>query len=57
MRAYRVQKTAEICGLETASVYRVLRGERVNEKVMSVFMTISEQDNKLLSAVKELVEL
>ena len=53
--AYRVKRTAEICGLNTMSVYRILRGDRVNEEVFTTYMELRERDNKLLDEVKKLV--
>lgn len=54
-RAATVIETAELAGVSTRTVQRVLSADQENEKVLSIFMTISEGHNKLLKAVKELV--
>jgi DNA-binding LacI/PurR family transcriptional regulator len=54
-RAANIADTAEIVGVSTRTVQRVLNAEQKNENVLSVFMVLSEEHNKLLKAVKELV--
>lgn len=57
--ASRVQRTAKTCGVSTSEVYKVIRDDRNNEVVMTVYMTAkeleAEMENKLLTLVKELV--
>lgn len=53
--AYRVKRTAELCGVDKASVYRILRGDRENEEVFTTYMELLERDNALLDEVKKLV--
>jgi predicted transcriptional regulator len=57
--AVRVKRTAEITGLSTRTIYRVIKGEEHDaetiEKVMSVYMQFSEGENLLIEAVKKAV--
>lgn len=53
--ANRVKRTAELCGVCRPSVYRILRGDRVNEEVFTTYMELLERDNKLMEEVKKLV--
>jgi predicted transcriptional regulator len=64
VKAALVEKTAEITGLSSRSVNRVLNGKQNNETVLSVHMELKEgfddlvekvETNLLLEAVKELV--
>lgn len=59
IRAARVKRTADIVGVSTDLVYKVLNADRENELVENVFFAIvdadNETDNKLLTAVKNLV--
>jgi hypothetical protein len=59
IRAARVKRTADIVGVSTDLVYKVLAADRENELVENVFFAIVdadiETDNKLLTAVKNLV--
>lgn len=54
-RAALVEQTAKICGCSKRYVRYVLAGDRENETVFSTYMMLSEESNKLLNAVKELV--
>lgn len=54
-RAATIIETAELTGVSTRSVQRVLNAEQENEKVLSIFMTITEEKRDLLKRVKELV--
>lgn len=57
--AARVARTAAIVGVSKRTVNYVLNGERENEKVMDVFMTLVENertlDNELTQAVRNLI--
>lgn len=55
INAARVIKTAECVGVSTSLVQKVIRGDRNNDKVLSVFMEIQEGENALLEQVKKLV--
>ncbi len=59
IRAARVKRTAQICGVSTDLVYKVLSTDRENETVEEVFHAIVEADNdidnKLIYAVKQLI--
>ena len=54
-RASLVQKTAQITGLKENYIRKVLRSDRENETVMSVYMALLEGSNELVKQVKELV--
>lgn len=54
-RVATIKETAEIAKVSTRSVERVLNAEQKNDQVLSIFMTISEEHNKLLRSVKQLV--
>lgn len=56
-RAIRVQRTAEICGVSTRTVYRVIQGEQMNEEVVRIYIHLTEGENELLKAVKDLVPI
>lgn len=57
--ATRVKRTAEIVGVSTRTVYRVIKGQEVDkqtiESVLSVYMMLDEGENQLLQAVKKAV--
>jgi hypothetical protein len=59
VRAARIKRTAEICGVSTSHVQKVLRTDRTNEEVELVYFSIvdadNETDNKLKQAVRQLV--
>ena len=55
IRAARVKRTAEICGVSERLVNYVLDCERENEEVIAVFMELSERENLMVKAVKELI--
>lgn len=40
--ATRVKRTASICGVSARAVYMVIFGDRVNEKIMKVYMHLEE---------------
>jgi len=54
-----VKMTRKLTGVCSDTVYKVLRGERENETVESVYMTIQElrpvYENALMAAVKKIV--
>lgn len=54
-RAATIIETAELTGVSTRSVRRIMESEQKNETVVMVFMEIEEGKNKLLSEVKKLV--
>lgn len=58
--ATRVKRTAELTGASVRTVYRVLRGDeevdlKTSEKVLSVYMQLSEGETLLIKAVKKAV--
>lgn len=53
--AYRVKRTAEITGLKTNAIYKIIRDDRKNEKVFTVYQELIEGDKRLLEEVKRLV--
>jgi predicted transcriptional regulator len=54
-KATRVKKAAKLCGVSPRAVYKVLNGDFDNDKVLTVYMTLQEEENKLLNEVKKLV--
>ena len=54
-KAATVKDTAELVGVSERQVRRVLDGEHENEKVISVFMTLTEGNNRLLEEVRQLI--
>ena len=57
VRAARIKRTAEIVGVSERQVQRVLSADRENDKVLTVFFTLEEGENKLVQEVKKLVPL
>lgn len=55
VRAARIKRTAEIVRVSVRYVQLVLNGDRADEEVLSVFMTLDEGENKLVQAVKEMI--
>jgi hypothetical protein len=53
--AIRVRRTANICGVSTRAVYNVINGDWNNERILSVYLSLYEGENKLIKAVKEAV--
>ena len=53
--AANIKDTAEVVGVSTRQVQRVLAGEQENPNVINVYMILEEGKNTLLKAVKELV--
>lgn len=53
--AWRVKRTAEITGLKPNTIYKIIRGDRENEEVLTTYMELWERDNALLEEVKKLV--
>lgn len=53
--AFRVKRVAEITGLKSNSVEKIIRGDRENEEVFTTYMELLERDNALLAEVKKLV--
>jgi hypothetical protein len=55
--AARVNKTADITGVSKDFVRKVINGERENETVFSVYMSLYEGENELVKEVKKLVPM
>jgi hypothetical protein len=56
--ATRVKRTADLVGVSTYHVWRVIRGDSVNEKIMETYMFLLEgEQNLLVEAVKNLVPI
>lgn len=55
MRATLIHKTADITGISTRQVRRVIQGTSKNAEVMTVYMELLEGSTKLVDAVKMLV--
>ena len=53
--ATKVQKVAQMAGKSRRYVYMVINGERNNDEIFRAYMMLTEGENKLLKAVKELV--
>ncbi len=53
--AWRVKRTAEITGLKTDTVYKIIRGVRENENVITIYMDLLDGDRTLVNEVKKLV--
>lgn len=51
-QASLVRKTADLTGLSTRQVRRVINGDCDNQLVMSTYMTLWEGENTLLETVK-----
>lgn len=55
--AARVQNVAELTNYSTDHVYAVISGDAENEEIMTTYMFLYEEENKLLKAAKELVPM
>lgn len=55
-RAAIVAEVAEMHGVTKRQVYRVINGERDNDKVMASYMTLLENKNELLNSVRKIVQ-
>lgn len=54
--ATRVKRTAELHGVSKRQVYRVIKGEKFNEEILTTYMFLAgEEENMLVKAAKELV--
>lgn len=58
--AIRVKRTAELVGVSTRTVYRVIIGDpkiskETSEKVMTVYMEFKDGENQLIESVKQLL--
>jgi hypothetical protein len=51
--ATRVKRTADICGVTTRAVYMVIFGNRMNEKVMEVYMHLEELEKAAIDIAKK----
>lgn len=55
-KAIRVKRTADLVGCSTGQVYKVIRGEQVNQEILTTYMFLSEgEENLLLQAVKKAI--
>ena len=54
-RAATIKETAQLVGVSQHYVRMILNGKRENDKIMEVFMEITEGKNLLLQEVKKLV--
>ena len=54
-RASTISDTAEVMGLTTSSIQKILTMKRNNEKAIEVFMFLKEGKSELLEAAKKLV--
>lgn len=55
-RAAIVKKVVRITGVSPRHVYRVIRGDRKNENVLSCYMEILEAGNEMENRLKEEVK-
>lgn len=58
--AIRVKRTAELVGVSTRTVYRVIIGDpkistETSEKVMLVYMELADGESKLIQEVRQLI--
>lgn len=51
--ATRVKRTADICGVTARAVYMVIFGDRVNEKIMEVYMHLEELEKAAVDIAKK----
>lgn len=51
--ATRVKRTAQICGVTARAVYMVIFGDRINEKVMAVYMHLDELEKAAVDIAKK----
>jgi predicted transcriptional regulator len=52
-RAATIKETAEVIGLSTSQVQKVLRDERDNPKIIDVFMELSERKQKIVDELRQ----
>jgi transcriptional antiterminator len=50
-RAATIKETAELAGVSTRTVQRVLNADQENEAVLSIFMEIKERHEEILKEV------
>ena len=55
LRTLSVKKVADMWGVQTNYVYKVIRGEREHEGIFTTYMEMLEGHNELVEKVKELV--
>lgn len=53
--AARVQNTAELTGFTKDYVYAVINGDRENEEIMTTYMFLYEEENKLMKNIKKIM--
>lgn len=51
--ATRVKRTADICGVTARAVYMVIFGDRVNEKILNVYMHLEELERAAVDIAKK----
>jgi hypothetical protein len=51
--ATRVKRTAQICGVTARAVYMVIFGDRVNEKILRVYMHLEELEKAAFDIAKK----
>ena len=54
-KAAIVMKVADLAGVSTDYVYKVLRGDRDNEKIMTAYFEIEHGENLLVQEVRRVV--
>lgn len=54
--ATRVKRTAELCGVSTRQVYRVIKGDQVNSSILEIYMFLENgEKNLLIKAIEKAV--
>lgn len=53
--ATRVKRTAALCDIKPNTIYKIIRGDRENEKAFTVYMELQERESEMIKAVKALV--
>lgn len=60
-KAFLVKKTAELHGVSTSLIYKILSGDRENDEIFMTYMDLKEgidsliQENEMLQEVKKLL--
>jgi len=53
--ASRVEKTSKLTGVDKRSVYRIIRGDQKNPKVLETYMQLKECEDLMMLALKPIV--
>lgn len=53
--AYRIQRTASLCGVSTRTVYRAINADTNNEEVFTTYMELMERDHSVIEDVAKLI--